>query len=104
MGFVNVLSEQIEKRQTEHADLEAQLAREQMIRLTLTFEEVRFFLNKFMNGDATDHTFRMALIDTFVNKIYLFDGDDPSAEIYCNASDSSINCPIEEPLKRSSMG
>ena len=30
----------------------------------------------------------------FVNKIYLYDGDEPRAEIYCNASEKSINCTI----------
>jgi len=57
-----------------------------MIRPTLTYEEVRFFFEKFKNGDANDSTFRTALIDTFVNKIYLYDGDDARVEIYCNAS------------------
>ena len=40
---------------------------------------------------------------TFVSRIYLYDGDDARAEIYCNTSDKTINCPISEPLKSSSM-
>ena len=101
---VDVLSAQIEKRQAERADLETQLAKEKMIRPILTFEEVKFFFEKFKNGDANDHAFRAALIDTFVNRIYLYDGEDSRVEIYCNASDKSINCPISEPVKSSSMG
>ena len=100
---VDILSAQIEKRQSEHADLEVQLAKEKIVRPVLTFEEVRFFFEKFKNGDADDIAFRTALIDTFISRIYLYDGDDARVEIYCNASDKTINCPISEPLKSSSM-
>jgi len=53
-----------------------------MIRPVLTFDEVKFFFEKFKNGNADDITFRTALIDTFINRIYQYDGDDPRAEIY----------------------
>jgi len=96
---VDVLTEQIERRQTEHTDLKIQLAKEKMTHPVLTYDEIMFFLERFKAGNANDHTFRTALIDTFVSKIYLYDGDEPRAEIYCNASEKSINCtmtPISE--------
>lgn len=40
-----------------------------MIKPVLTYEEVKFFFEKFKKGDANDITFRMALVDTFINKI-----------------------------------
>ena len=80
---VDVLTAQIEKRQNERADLEAQLAQEKMIKPVLTYDEVRFFFEKFKNGDANDITFRMALVDTFINRIDVFDGEDSRLEIYC---------------------
>ena len=101
---VDVLSAQIEKRQAERADLETQLAREKMTRPVLTFDEVKFFFEKFKNGDASDIAFRTALIDTFVNRIYLYDGNDARAEIYCNASEKSITVPMDKLDKSSSMG
>jgi len=103
---VDLLSAQIEKRQAEHSDLETQLAKEKMMRPTLTFDEVKFFFDKFKNGDANDHTFRTALIDTFINKIYLYDESDDDgarAEIYCNATAQIINCPINDSVRSSSM-
>jgi len=100
---VDVLSTQIERRQAEKADFEIQLAKEKMVRPVLTFEEVKFFFAKFKNGDANDHAYRAALIDAFINKIYLYDGDDARVEIYCNASDQMINCSIDEHSKRSSI-
>ena len=101
---VDVFSAQIEKRQAERADFEAQLAQEKMIRPVLTYDEVKFFFEKFKNGDAKDFAFRSALIDIFVKKIYLIDGEDARIEIYCNASEKSINIPIGKPQKSSPMG
>ena len=44
------------------------------------------------------------IIDTFINKIYLYDGDDARVEIYCNASDQGINVPLDKLDKGSSKG
>ena len=74
-----------------------------MTRPVLTFEEVKFFFEKFKNGDTNDHAYRTALIDTFINKIYLYDGDDARAEIYCNASTQTITVAIDKPESGSSM-
>ena len=95
---VDVLSAQIEKRQAERADLEAQLAHEKLIQPILTYEEIKFFFDKFKGGDANDIAYRTALIDTFVGKIRVFDGNgDESAylEIYCHASEQKIKCALE---------
>ena len=81
-----------------------------MIRPILSVEEVKYFFVKFKDGDANDHAYRSALIDTFINKIYLYDGDDPRVEIYCNANEQPINtsfemlsCAKDEHSKRSSL-
>ena len=89
---MEVLSAQIEKRQAERADLEAQLTQEKMIRPALTYDEVRFFFEKFKGGDVNDIAYRTALVDTFINKIYVYDGDDARIEIYCHASEQKISC------------
>jgi len=94
---VDVLSAQIEKRQRERSDLEIQLAQEKMIRPILSYSDVKFFFDKFKNGDANDYAYRSALIDTLVERIYLYDGDDARVEIHCAASEQKINCPITEP-------
>ena len=87
---VDVLTSQIEKRQNERLDLEAQLAQEKMIKPILTYDEVKFFFEKFKGGDANDITYRMALTDTFINRVDVFDGDDSRLEIYCNAIKEKI--------------
>ena len=67
-----------------------------MIRPVLTFEEIKFFFNKFMGGDVSDYAYRSALIDTFVSRIYLYDGDDARIEVYCNASDHVAVQPLSD--------
>jgi hypothetical protein len=68
---------------------------------------VRFFLEKFRNGDADDTAFRSALIDTFVNSVYLYDGDNKDngrVEIVCNANNRNINRPLDRPAVGSPKG
>ena len=94
---------QIEKRQSERLDLEAQLAQEKMIKPVLTYDEIRFFLEKFRGGDADDITYRMALVDTFINRVDLYDGEDSRIEITCNAFKQKIIRPKGK-LERSPLG
>ncbi len=96
---VDVISAQIEKRQTEKQNLEAQIAREKIQRPKLRFDQVRFF-EKFIKGDINDVKFRQALIDTFINKIYLFAD---KLCIFCNAQDSKIQVPLNK-LEGSYLG
>ena len=87
---VDVLTVQIEKRQKERLDLEAQLAQEKMIRPIPTYEEVKSFFEKFNGGDTNDIAYRRALIDTFINKIEVFDGEDSRLEIWCKVIKQKI--------------
>ena len=97
----DIIATQIEKRQSEKVELEGQLAREQMATPNLTFEQVKFFFDNFKGGDITDNTYRQALIDTFVNKIYLFND---KVIILCNTGENKIECPLGELLKSSPKG
>ena len=58
-----------------------------------TVNEVRFFLNQFRKGDVNDLKYRQALVDTFVNKIYLY--DDKMAVLY-NTQDSHSDVTIDD--------
>ena len=91
---VDVISAQIEKRQLEHADLERQISKERISYPEVTLSQVRFFLTQFANGNIDDIKYRQALIDTFVNRIYLFDtdnGKNKKLTILCNTQDSQLS-------------
>ena len=68
-----------------------------MIRPTLAFDEVKFFFEKVKGGDANDNAYPTALIDTFVNKIYLYNGDEGRIDIYYNVQDTKITIPLDKP-------
>lgn len=60
---------------------------------TPTVNEVRFFLNQFRKGDVNDLKYRQALVDTFVNRIYLY--DDKMTILY-NTQDSHSDVTIDD--------
>gem|GEM_PF-2410074 len=101
---VELLSAQIEKRQSEKKTLETQLAKEKLIHPILTYDRVKFFFDKFKNGNANDASFRTSLIESLVNKVCLYDGEDAYADIYCNASEYGIRIPLNKHGKVSPKG
>ena len=86
---VNVVSAQIEKRQVEKQNLEAELAKEKILNPKLEFTQVKFFFERFRitKGDTNNIKFCRALIDTPINKIYVFED---KFHIFCNAQESKI--------------
>ena len=90
---VDIISAQIEKRQLEKQNLEAELAKEKILNPKLEFEQVKFFFERFRKGDINNIKFRRALIDTFINKIYVFED---KLHIFCNAQESKIEVPISD--------
>ena len=89
---VDVLSAQIEKRQLEKADLEAQLAKERMQRPVLKYEQIRFFLERFQTGNPADMKYRQSLVDVLIAKIELF--DDHMIIYYNTQNGQQMNIPI----------
>ena len=63
----------------------------------LTYNDIKFFFEKLKYGDANNYSYRVILMDVLVERIYLYEGDDPRLEIYCRASDQKITYPINEP-------
>ncbi len=98
---VDVISTQIEKRQLEKTDLEAQLAKEKIQAPLLKYDQLKFFFERFAKGDPDDINYRRMLVDIFINRIYLYDD---LLQIYCNAYEGQINIPLDEPVEGSSKG
>ena len=90
---IDIISAQIEKRQLEKQNLEVQIAREKIMKPKLEVEHVKFFFEKFLYGDLSDINFRQSLVDTFINKVYLFED---KLCVICNAKDSKIEIPLHD--------
>lgn len=67
--------EEIEKMENAKTNLRKELAIEEKFIVKLTVDEVEFFLNSLKNGKIDDIKYRKALINIFVNSIYLYDNE-----------------------------
>ena len=91
--IVDVIAERISQKKRERGELEQQILVETSSHPTPTVNEVRFFLNQFRKGDVNDLKYRQALVDTFVNKIYLY--NDKMTVLY-NTQDSHSDVTIDD--------
>ena len=89
---VDIISAQIEKRQIEKQNLEAELAKEKILNPKLEFAQVKFFFDRFKNGNVNDMKFCQYMVDTFINRVFLFK---EKLLILCNACDRAINIPLD---------
>lgn len=90
--IIDVIAERISKKKQERNELERLILEETSAHPSPTVNEVRFFLNQFRKGDVNDMKYRQALVDTFVNKIYLY--DDKMTVLY-NTQDSHSDVTID---------
>ena len=72
---VDMITERIEKRKTEKAELEAQLAIEMNKQVIYTEPQIRHYLTSLRTGDLNDINIRRGFINIFVRAIYLNSGD-----------------------------
>lgn len=70
---VDTIMERINKRQEEKAELEAQLALESKKERIISAQEVTHFLSVLQKSSFNDLLNRRAVINIFLNKIYLYD-------------------------------
>ena len=65
--------ERLEALETQKKELEAKIAEERLAKPKLSEDFVRFWLTRFRKLDLSQKEQRQALIDTFINAIYLYD-------------------------------
>ena len=70
---VEMLTERLNKRQAEKAELEEQLAVEENKRINLTEPQIRAFLDYVCEMPSDDINKRRAIINIFVHSVYLYD-------------------------------
>lgn len=98
--IADVISERITQKKKEHVDLEKQILLENVQHPMPTINEIRFFMEQFKKGDVNDMKYRQALVDTFINKIYLYND---KMTILFNAPDSHSDVTLDD-LSSSGVG
>lgn len=68
----DILLEELDKVQATQKDIEREIARENSKFPLMTVDKVKFFMERFVKGDVNDFFFRERLIDTFINKITIY--------------------------------
>ena len=65
--------EEISKMDIEHKELEKSIINEEKSQIMLTMAEVKFFLKQLQKADITNEINKKALINVFINRVYLYD-------------------------------
>ena len=91
--ITDVITERIIQKQQERKELECQLLAETASRPKPTLNEVCFFLSQFKNGNINDVKYRQALVDAFINRIFLY--DDKMTILY-NTQDGHSHVDLDE--------
>lgn len=74
MGVVTSSTKQrLEELEKQKADLEMSLITEEAEHPILTKEGIKFWIDKFKDGNIDDEEYKQRIIDTFVNSVYLYD-------------------------------
>ena len=93
---VEMLTDRLNKRMAEKAELEAQLAVEENKKITLTEAQILAFLDYVCEMPADDVNKRRAIINIFVHSIYLYDDH---STLIINASKKPLsidNIPLDD--------
>lgn len=61
--------------ESERAQIEKGIAQQLISEPSLDRDQVVYFLERFRNGDITDESYRVFLVDTFLNSVYLYDNN-----------------------------
>lgn len=91
--IVDVIAERIAQKKKEHDALEQQIRLESVQHPMPTIRDIKFFLNQLRKGDINDPKYQQGFVDTFINKIYLYDD---KMTVLCNAQDSHFNVDLDK--------
>ncbi|MDR1067339.1 MAG: recombinase family protein [Clostridiales bacterium] len=82
--------------ESERANIDKGIARELIAEPTLDREQIIFFLERFKNGDLEDEAYRIMLVDTFLNSVFLYDDDRLVLCMNYSGENSKITLPLVE--------
>ena len=65
--------EEMQVMEEQHKEIEKELLLEGMQKVDITVQEIKFFLKEMQKGNVDDMQYKKALINSLINKIYLYD-------------------------------
>ena len=101
-GMMNASAKQrLDELEAAKADLEIALAKENIARPVITKEQIVHWISRFKEGDIDNPEYRKAIVDIFVNSIFLYDD---KLTITFNWKDGTKTVKIKELEKAESGG
>ena len=67
------VKQRLDELEEKKTDLEIAIAREKIEKTPLSREQIVFWISKFKDGDIDDPSYRQAIVDIFVNSVFLYD-------------------------------
>ena len=71
--ITNTTKQRLEELEAKKSDIEIKILQTELQNNILTEEHIIFWINRFKGGNVSDKTYQRAIIDIFVNAIYLYD-------------------------------
>ena len=65
--------DEIQVMEQQHKEIEKELLLEGMQKVDITVQEIKFFLKEMQKGNVDDMQYKKALINSLINKVYLYD-------------------------------
>lgn len=65
--------DEIQVMEQQHKEIEKELLLEGMQKVDITIQEIKFFLNEMRKGNVDDMQYKKMLINSLINKVYLYD-------------------------------
>lgn len=88
------LLQRISERRAEIADLDAAILTERKLDFKVTADQIKVFLRQFAKGDINDPEYCRRIINTFVNKVFVFKDKPPI--IALNATGKKAQVSLED--------
>ena len=71
--ITNTTKQRLEELEAKKSDIEVKILQTELQQTILTEEKIVFWINRFKGCDIADKSYQRAIIDIFVNAIYLYD-------------------------------
>ena len=71
--ITSTTKQRLERLEVQKSDIEIKILQTELQATILTKEQIIFWITRFKSGNVTDKAYQRAIIDIFVNAVYLYD-------------------------------
>jgi hypothetical protein len=82
--------------EVQRAGIDKGIARELIAEPNLDYDQIVYFLSRFREGDIEGEAYRVLLVDTFLNSVFLYDDDKFMLVLNYSGENSRITLPVAE--------